>query len=131
VEPAVLYLCFFAFLAGFTLAPLLGLQPAFLDHSLDQLIDELVQLLRFFGGPVFHPFTIGRLRNAAQLHQLFDDLLFQSLEALRITGSWIAVLEAALQKEVGEVVEQFFKAQPVKGRRDPLCVFGYRHGEPA
>ena len=83
------------------LALLLGLHPAFFDHALDQLVDELVEFLGFAFAPVLEPLIEQALGNTSHLDELFENGLTQRVESVRVAHVLKAVAEAALQEELG------------------------------
>ena len=92
----------------------LSLDPSFFHETADDLVDELVELLRIALAAIVQPLLQQALGNLPHLHEFFDDRLPQRFEVVRITDIAKTVLEAALKKELRHLIEEFLQAEAVE-----------------
>ena len=84
------------------------------------MIDQFVEFLGVAFAAIFQPLLQKILRDTAHLNELFDDRLAKGVEVVRIAHVLKAVSKTALKKELRHLVQQFFQAEPVQRRGNPL-----------
>jgi hypothetical protein len=89
---------------------LLRLNPTFLDHLLNEFVDQFVQFFGVAFSAVFKPLFQKFVWNPSHFDEFFDDRLAQGLEIVRTTYIMESVLETALKEELRHLVEEFFEA---------------------
>src|SRR5215468_7642042 len=105
----------------------LCLNPPFFNQPADQLLNEVIEFLRFAFAAICHPLLEQALRNPAHFNELLDDGLPQGIKIVWIADIAESILKPALKKELRELIEELFQTQPIERRWDPLCVFCRGH----